>query len=170
MEANITVSNPGGTTPNFTAAMTDLQAFVNDVRYNMQKNATYVFSYDDTAEKWYLYGVEHPIVGITLTITDDTEEMLADGDTVTVAMTLDEVAVTDPMRRTPDMYDYVTNGKIARGIPARMVYVEEEEDLDDLPNDYMPGAIAATIGLGSMWQLNGSGEWVEIGAAEEEGT
>jgi len=170
MNVSITVSNPGGTTPNFTASMTDLQAFINDVRYDIKKNASYPLVYDETAEAWTLYGVIHPMVGITLTITDDTEDMLADGDTVTVAITLDEVQVTDPQRRTADMYDYSTDGKIARGIPARMVFVEEEADLDDLPTDYMQGTIAATIGFGNMWQLNGDGEWVAIGAAEGEGT
>jgi hypothetical protein len=163
--ASLVVSNAGGTTPNFTAAITDLGAFLTDVRSRLQP-AVYPFVWSAETEKWSLYELEHEPKGITLTITDEDEDLLADGDTITVTIAASEVNVTDPARRTADMYDAMAGGVMYYGIPSRMVFVDSAADLEDLPATYQPGAMAATYGFGQMWQLDGSGEWTPIQAEE----
>ena len=106
---SLEVTNPGGTTPNFTAEITDLGEFLTDVRSRLQP-AVYPFVWDAEAEKWNLYELEHESKGITLTITDEDEDLLADGDTITVTIAASEVNMTDPTRRTADMYDAMAGG------------------------------------------------------------
>lgn len=157
IEATVEVSNSGGTTPNFTAAISNLGAFLEDMRSQLQP-AVYAFVYDGETEKW----TPHEPKGITLTIVDDTEEMLAAGDTITVTVTADEVIVTELQKRTPDMYDAVVDGVIYRGIPSRTGYVAGESELTAFEDEH-PGFIAIEYGFAHMWQLGADGNWVEIG-------
>lgn len=167
MNIEVTVTNQGGTTPNFEAEVTDAGQFLADVGCRLQRNEEYAFVWDGDAEKWYLRGVTKAPKGITLTIIDENEDMLADGDTITVTITLSDIWVTEPGQRTKEMYDYAADGVTMHGIPPMLVFVGAEADLDGLTG-YQPGAMAATIGFGHMWHLNGEGTWVPVGAAEEE--
>jgi hypothetical protein len=160
IEATVEVSNSGGTTPNFTAAISNLGQFLEDMRSQLQP-AVYAFVYDGETEKW----TPHEPKGITLTIVDDTEEMLAAGDTITVTVTADEVNVTDPRRREPgDYHDAIVDGVMYRGIPDKVIYVEDESDLTGMDNE-LPGTKAATYGEASWWQWDGT-EWTAMGASD----
>ena len=57
--------------------------------------------------------------------------------------------------------DYIENGVAHNSNVMHSVMVESESDLASL-NNYAVGSIAYTAGFGSMWQLNASGEWVEV--------
>ena len=161
IEATVEVSNAGGTTPNFTAAISNLGQFLEDMRSQLQP-AVYVFVYDGEAEAWS----PHEPKGITLTIVDDTEDLLAAGDTITVTVGNSEVIVNDPRQRKPGYYhDAVIDGVVYRGLLNCLAYVSDESELADL-GDMPVGTIAFAYGLGSAWQLDASGEWVEVGGGE----
>lgn len=160
INATVEVSNSGGTTPNFTAEISDLGTFLESVRSQLQP-AVYAFVYDGETEKW----TPGEPKGITLTIVDDTEEMLAAGDTITVTIAADEVNVTEIQKRTADMYDAVADGVLYRGIPFRTGFVADEDELEKYENEH-PGFIAIQYGFVHMWQLDDNGEWIVIGGEE----
>lgn len=164
INATVEVSNSGGTTPNFTAAISDLGTFLESVRSQLQP-AVYAFVYDGETEIW----TPGEPKGITLTIVDDTEEMLAAGDTITVTIAADEVNVTEIQKRTPDMYDAVADGVMYRGIPFRTGFVADEDELEKYENEH-PGFIAIQYGFVHMWQLDDNGEWIVIGGEEGSGS
>lgn len=163
IEATVEVSNSGGSTPNFTAAISNLGAFLEDMRSQLQP-AVYAFVYDGETEAW----TPHEPIGITLTIVDDTEDLLAAGDTITVTVAADEVNVTDIQHRTPDMYDAVVDGVIYRGIPSRTGYVADESELTAFEDEH-PGFIAIEYGFAHIWQLDGDGYWLPIPGDDGDG-
>lgn len=175
INATVEVSNSGGTTPNFTAAISDLGTFLESVRSQLQP-AVYTYVCIEDAEPLTPSGIGitwkwRPDLpkGITLTIVDDTEEMLAVGDTITVTIAADEVNVTEIQKRTPEMYDAVADGVMYRGIPFRTGFVADEDELEKFENEH-PGFIAIQYGFVHMWQLDDSGEWVVIGGEEGSGS
>lgn len=194
--AAVTTFREDGNSASFegTPAITDLAAFLRDVHWD-GKPRTYEFFYDESRllakdytkqsaylDCWKLNGEWHRLVGIGLTYGEETAQVgeededpillryvvCAEGDAFRVTLTPDTVDVTEPAKWEPYMYDYAADGKLLRGIPSRMVFVGAEADLEDLPNGYLPGTIAATIGFGNMWQLDGDGEWQPIGTEGEE--
>ena len=159
--ATVSVSNPDETTPNFTAAMEDLGAFLADV-WNQMKPATYAFVYDAEAEAFLLNGAEHAPVGIAITITDPEEEPYADGDTITVAVEASEVEVTNPRNRPAGSYhDAVVDGVVYRGIPDKTIYIEDADDLDSLTNE-QPGTLAELYDGTAQYRWDGA-DWTAIG-------
>lgn len=58
-------------------------------------------------------------------------------------------------------HDAVINGEVVRNIPSKMIYVRNQAELSNFA-DALPGTIAAQYGFGSMWQMDPSGNWVEI--------
>ena len=58
--------------------------------------------------------------------------------------------------------DYVQNGQVVVGASASSVMITAQSDLAQL-DGYTPGSIAYTAGFASMWQLDASGNWVELG-------
>lgn len=61
----------------------------------------------------------------------------------------------------PGTYDYVADGELVANVQSRIIYVESQSDLAGLP-DYAPGTMAATYGLGHVYQKSPSGTWTEI--------
>lgn len=49
------------------------------------------------------------------------------------------------------------------GIGHREILVSGEADLQDIPEDTLPGSIAHTAGYGKMWEKSLTGTWVELG-------
>lgn len=64
--------------------------------------------------------------------------------------------------KTAGIVDYVSNGTLFVGAEVRCVMVTSADDLEELPEDYAPGTFAYVAGLGSMWQKDAAGEWVEV--------
>lgn len=60
------------------------------------------------------------------------------------------------------MHDAVIDGEVVQDIPSKMVYVTSQSQLSKYTNIVPVGTIAATYGLGSMWQLNASLQWVSM--------
>lgn len=61
----------------------------------------------------------------------------------------------------PGTYDAVVNGELKTNCQSRIVFVPSEADLADLP-EYAPGMLAATYGMDTVWQLDDTGNWIEI--------
>lgn len=62
---------------------------------------------------------------------------------------------------TGGMHSAIVDGVIVHDIPSELVYVNSQSELVNY-SDSPVGTIAATIGFGSMWQKNASGEWVSV--------
>lgn len=181
IEVTISCSNVDGETmllDDANVAMEDLAAFHCAMGGGPVRPAVYAFVYDDTLtdldirDRWTLNGVVTKPVGITIPVQEDDvtdEEFVAGtGDCITVTITAAVVNVTDPTRRTADMYDAVVDGVRYCGIPSRWGYVESEDDLDTYAGE-RPGFLAIEYGMAHMWQLGADGEWVAVGAADKGG-
>lgn len=59
-------------------------------------------------------------------------------------------------------HSILDNNAVVNNVPDEMVYVSQESELSAYAGK-PAGTIAATYGLGSMWQLGADGNWVEIG-------
>ena len=62
---------------------------------------------------------------------------------------------------TIGMHNAVTDDGIVKDIPTQVTFVHEESELTSI--DANPGDFAATYGMGSIWQYDGS-TWQEVGA------
>ena len=61
---------------------------------------------------------------------------------------------------TIGMHNAVTANGFLRDIPTTITFVPAESDLDAI-EDMEPGDLAATYGMASIWQYDGS-EWQEV--------
>lgn len=58
--------------------------------------------------------------------------------------------------------DYVLNGEIHKNSAIAVILVGSQSDLASLTDKYEPGAVAYTAGFVNIWQLDTSGNWVEV--------
>ena len=73
---------------------------------------------------------------------------------------MDPKSVAFPARESIGLINAVIGGKLHRNVPNTLTFVEEESDLAVI-TDAQPGDFAATFGLGSLWQYDGSA-WQEV--------
>lgn len=66
-----------------------------------------------------------------------------------------------PIYMTPGTYDAVVNGELVTNLEPRVVYVESQSDLTQLPAGYAPGTTAVTYDLASVWVKQPDGTWAE---------
>lgn len=66
--------------------------------------------------------------------------------------------------KKPGYIDYAdSEGNLQRNAQVSSIMVTSENDLENLPNDYLPGSIAYTPGFKLMWQLAADGTtWVSL--------
>ena len=57
--------------------------------------------------------------------------------------------------------DVVVDGVMYHDVPCRLVMVTDSTERDTAITDPTPGLFAATYGLGTIWQYDGS-DWVEV--------
>lgn len=120
---------------------------------------------------WLLNGMPIELKGVT--VVAEAEEGAPDsegvvycnpGDGIQITITCSEVQVTDERNRPAGNYhDAVVDGVLYRGIPDRVIFVEDENDLDDL-TDEQPGTVAMTYDEASKWRYDGA-DWTEVGGA-----
>lgn len=79
------------------------------------------------------------------------------------------------LKRVPEpienIMDYVDeDGALHRGVTVRTVMVRDGDDLEELPDDYMPGTVAFTAGRADEWMKGADGTWTRMtGADDSEG-
>lgn len=64
-----------------------------------------------------------------------------------------------PIYMAPSTYDAVADGELITNLEPRIVYVESQDDLAQLPAAYAPGATAVTYDLASVWVKKPDGTW-----------
>lgn len=60
------------------------------------------------------------------------------------------------------MHDAKIGDDIVRDIPTKLVFVSSQAELAEFTAIEPVGTFAATYGLGTLWHLNSSREWVEV--------
>lgn len=65
--------------------------------------------------------------------------------------------------QTSSESDYVKDGVLYIGANPRPVIVEDESQLDELPDDvYAPGSMARLAGYTKLWEKAADGTWVPM--------
>lgn len=95
---------------------------------------------------------------------EETEDETEEEEEETVPTPVMDFWVTQnrDKRYTFGMHDAKVGDHIVQDIPTRLVFVSSQAELDDFTAIEPVGTFAATYGLGTMWHLNASREWVEV--------
>lgn len=60
------------------------------------------------------------------------------------------------------MHDALIDGDVVKDIPTRLVFVADENELDEFTDIEPIGTVAAQYGFSNLWQLTPDGTWESI--------
>lgn len=57
---------------------------------------------------------------------------------------------------------YMQDGVLMKGREASLVMIEDSDQLESLAGELNPGSVAFLAGMGTIWQLDATGEWQSV--------